>query len=138
MKLTKEKYSELISLAKSARGRSYSPYSHFAVGAALLCASGKIYTGTNVENSSYSATLCAERVAIFYAVAEGKRDFSAIAVVGGDAVGESREECRPCAVCLQVMSEFCDGDFEIVTEDGEGGFRVYTLSELLPNPFKFR
>lgn len=138
MKFTKEKYSELILLAKSARGRSYSPYSHFAVGAALLSDDGTLYTGTNVENSSYSATLCAERVAIFHAVAEGKRDFSAIAVVGGDAAGESHEECRPCAVCLQVMSEFCDGDFEIVTEDGKGGFRVYTLSELLPNPFKFR
>ena len=138
MKLTKEKYTELISLAKSARGRSYSPYSHFAVGAALICDDGKIYTGTNVENSSYGGTVCAERVAMLYAVGEGRHDFTAIAVVGASDDCESTDECRPCALCLQVISEFCDGDFEIVTEDGEGGFSVYTLSELLPNPFKFR
>lgn len=136
MKLSKEKYSELIAIAKSARGRSYSPYSRFAVGAALLTKDGKVYTGTNVENSSYSATLCAERVAIFHAVAEGEREFDAIAVVGGPAGESTPEECQPCAVCLQVMAEFCGPDFEIVTES-DGEVRVYPFTELLPKPFKF-
>ena len=137
MKLTKDKYEELISLAKSTRGRSYSPFSHFAVGAALLTADGEIFLGTNVENSSYGATVCAERVAILSAVTSGKRDFSAIAVVGGPDACESSAECQPCALCLQVMAEFCDPDFEIVTEDGAGGFKVYRFDSLLTKPFRF-
>lgn len=137
MKLTDKQYKELISAAKVARGGSYSPFSHFAVGAALLIKDGKVYTGCNVENSSYSATMCAERVAFFHAVAEGEREFSAVAVVGGAAGGESVDECQPCAVCLQVMAEFCDADFEIITEDGKGGYNVYPFSALLTKPFKF-
>ncbi len=137
MKLSDSKYRELISLANSARGGSYSPYSHFAVGAALLAEDGTVFTGCNVENSSYSATLCAERVAIFHAVAEGYRKFSAIAVVGGEAGRDTSGECQPCAVCLQVMAEFCDADFEIITEDGVGGYNVYRFSDLLAKPFKF-
>ena len=137
MKLTNDKYFELISLANAARGRSYSPFSHFAVGAALLTRDGKIYTGTNVENSSYGATVCAERVALFTAVAAGERDFAAVAVVGGMDGATEVSECQPCALCLQVMAEFCDADFEIVTEDGRGGYNVYPFSELLKKPFKF-
>ena len=137
MKLTDKQYKELIATAKVARGGSYSPFSHFAVGAALLTADGKVYTGSNVENSSYSATMCAERVAFFHAVAEGERSFTAVAVVGGAAGAESVDECQPCAVCLQVMAEFCDADFEIITEDGEGGYNVYRFTDLLTKPFRF-
>ena len=137
MKLTDKQYKELIATAKVARGGSYSPFSHFAVGAALLTADGKVYTGSNVENSSYSATMCAERVAFFHAVAEGERSFTAVAVVGGAAGAESVDECQPCAVCLQVMAEFCDADFEIITEDGTGGYNVYRFTDLLTKPFRF-
>ena len=137
MKLTDKQYMELIATAIVARGGSYSPFSHFAVGAALLTADGKVYTGSNVENSSYSATMCAERVAFFHAVAEGERSFTAVAVVGGAAGAESVDECQPCAVCLQVMAEFCDADFEIITEDGEGGYNVYRFTDLLTKPFRF-
>ena len=137
MKLTNDKYTELVSLANAARGRSYSPFSHFAVGAALLTSDGVIYTGTNVENSSYGATVCAERVAIFTAVADGVRDFAAIAVVGGHHGESDCTECQPCALCLQVMAEFCDADFEIITEDGKGGYNVYPFSDLLKKPFRF-
>ena len=137
MKLTDKQYRELISSAKVARGGSYSPYSRFAVGAALLTEGGKVYTGCNVENSSYSATLCAERVAFFHAVKDGERSFCAIAVVGGANDSDTVGECQPCAVCLQVMAEFCDADFEIITEDGNGGYNVYRFGELLTKPFKF-
>ncbi len=137
MKLSNDKYLELISLANAARGNSYSPFSHFSVGAALLTSDGKVYLGTNIENSSYGATVCAERVAIFSAVAAGERSFSAIAVVGGKDNEKGGRECQPCALCLQVMAELCDADFEIVLEDGEGGYSVYPFSELLKKPFKF-
>lgn len=137
MKLTDKQYKELVSAAKVARGGSYSPFSHFAVGAALLTKDGKVYTGCNIENSSYSATVCAERVAFFTAVAEGEREFAAVAVVGGEAGKDSFRECQPCAVCLQVMAEFCDADFEIITEDGKGGYNVYPFSALLTKPFRF-
>ena len=135
MKLTNDKYKELISLAKLTRGRSYSPYSHFAVGAALIAADGRIYTGTNVENSSYGATVCAERSAFFTAVSEGVHDFVAIAVVGGPDSVEDCPTCQPCALCLQVMAEFCEPDFEIILEDGEGGYTVHRFDSLLAKPF---
>ena len=138
MRLSDNQYKELVSAANSARGGSYSPYSHFAVGAALLAEDGTVFTGCNVENSSYSATLCAERVAIFHAVSKGYRNFTAIAVVGGPAGRDTEGECQPCAVCLQVMAEFCDSDFEIITEDGKGGYNVYKFTDLLAKPFKFK
>ena len=120
-------------MAQVARKNSYSPYSHFCVGAALLTKSGKVYTGCNVENASFSATNCAERTAIFKAVSEGERDFSALAIVGGRA-GETADFCAPCGVCRQVISEFCSKDFEIVLGNEEK-FKVYTLDELLPLSF---
>lgn len=124
---------ELILKAVEASKSSYSPYSGFRVGAALLCKDGSIYLGTNIENSSYSATICAERVAFFKAVSEGKRDFKAIAIVGGkENVGETL--CPPCGACRQVMSEFCDGDF-LVLLPKKDGFEEYRLSELLPLSF---
>jgi cytidine deaminase len=116
---------ELIKKAKEAQKGAYAPYSSFHVGAALLTKSGKIYTGFNIENSSYSATVCAERVALFTALNSGEREFSAIAIVGDS------ESCPPCGVCRQVLSEFCDGEFEIILENGS----IFTLSELLPFSF---
>lgn len=128
------KYSALIDLAKNARKRAYAPYSDFSVGAALLCADGSVYVGCNVENASFTPTCCAERVAIFSAVADGKRDFSAIAVVGGKSGDNADVPCMPCGVCRQVMSEFSDGTLEVVFADGS----VLKLSELLPHTFDLK
>ena len=124
----------LVARAVEARAKSYCPYSHFAVGAALLCADGTCYTGANVENASYTPTICAERVAFFEAVHEGKRDFTAIAIVGGKADEAISSFCAPCGVCRQVMSEFCGDDFVIILSDGKD-VATYTLSELLPLRF---
>ena len=120
-------------MAQDARKNSYSPYSHFRVGAALLTKSGKVYTGCNVENASFSATNCAERTAIFKAVSEGERDFEALAIVGGRE-GETAPFCAPCGVCRQVISEFCSKDFKIILGN-EDKFKAYTLDELLPLSF---
>ncbi len=125
---------ELLEKAYEAMQYSYSPYSGFKVGAALLTKDGKIYTGCNIENSAYSPTNCAERTAFFKAVSEGVRDFKAIAIVGGKN-GEITDYCYPCGVCRQVMAEFCDGDFEIITASPEG-IKSYTLKDLLPEAFK--
>ncbi len=125
---------ELVTKAYEAMQLSYSPYSGFKVGAALLTKDGKIYTGCNIENSAYSPTCCGERTAFFKAVSEGKRDFKAIAIVGGKD-GEITDFCYPCGVCRQVMAEFCDGDFEIITTDSKE-IKSYKLSELLPEAFK--
>ncbi len=123
---------ELVKLAVEARENSYSPYSHFCVGAALLTADGKVFTGCNVENAAYSPTICAERTAVVKAVSEGAREFKAIAVVGGE--GEITDFCTPCGVCRQVLSEFCKADFEIHTYNGKET-KTYTLGELLPESF---
>ena len=108
---------ELFNKAVEAAGNSYSKYSHFRVGAALRTCDGKIYTGCNIENSSYSLTICAERTAIFKAISEGERDFSAIAVAGSSGEDFSNP-CTPCGACLQVLAEFCDDDFVIILSDG--------------------
>ena len=124
---------ELLQLAIEARKKSYSPYSGFRVGAALLTKSGKVYDGCNIENAAYTPTNCAERTAIFKAVSEGEREFSAIAIVGGK--GEDPADfCAPCGVCRQVIAEFCDPDFRIVLGTPDN-IRVYTLAELLPLSF---
>jgi len=129
---------ELAYLAFEAAERAYSPYSGFRVGAALLCADGSVYQGCNIENSSYSATVCAERVAFQKAVSEGKRDFAAIAIVGSSD-GEYSSPCYPCGVCRQVMCEFCSKeDFKIILpfkENNELKFESFKLSELLPHSF---
>ena len=126
-------FKSLMHSAQQARNNSYSPYSHFRVGAALLTKSGKVYTGCNIENASYSVTNCAERTAIFKAVSEGERDFEALAIIGGKE-GETAAFCAPCGVCRQVISEFCPKDFQIVLGNEEN-FKVYTLEELLPLAF---
>ena len=106
-------YGYLMEEALKARKAAYAPYSGFQVGAVLLCADGSIYTGCNVENSSYGAACCAERTAFFKAVSEGKRSFRAIAVVGGKKDGEVLESCPPCGICRQVMREFCSSDLPL-------------------------
>jgi cytidine deaminase len=124
---------QLIEHAIEARKMSYSPYSNFRVGAALVGKSGKIYTGCNVENAGYSPTNCAERTALFKAVSEGEREFTAIAIVGGK--GETLAPlCAPCGVCRQALAEFCEKDFRIVLGTPEN-IQVYTLAELLPLSF---
>ena len=124
---------ELIECAIEARKKSYSPYSNFRVGAALMGKSGKIYTGCNVENAGYTPTNCTERTALFKAISEGEREFTAIAVVGGK--GETIADfCAPCGVCRQALAEFCDGDFRIVLGTPEH-IQTYTLAELLPFSF---
>ena len=124
----------LIDEAKRAMMRAYAPYSEYYVGAALLTNDGKIYTGCNIENSSYTPTNCAERTAFFKAVSEGERDFAAIAVVGGPK-GDIRGFASPCGVCRQVMSEFCDPDeFKIYLFDGKI-IAEYLLRDLLPQSF---
>ena len=124
----------LIEKAKEAMKSAYAPYSKFKVGAALLCDDGSIYTGCNIENASFSPTACAERVAIFKAVSEGKREFSAIAVCGGKDGVLTEKFCYPCGVCRQVLSEFCDKDFKIYVMSN-GDVKEYALSELLPESF---
>ncbi len=124
----------LADRALEARRSSYCPYSGFAVGAALLCADGAVYSGCNIECASSSPGNCAERTAFFKAVSEGKRNFTAIAVAGGKAGEEPAEFCPPCGVCRQVMREFCRDDFEIILTDGKE-LEVHTLGELLPVSF---
>ncbi len=124
----------LLSQAVEAMSKSYSPYSHCMVGAALLAKSGKVFTGTNIENAAFSPTVCAERVAFFKAISEGETEFSAIAVVGGKD-GKIDGIFAPCGVCRQVMREFCDNDFKIIMGINESEYKTITLSELLPLSF---
>ena len=122
--------------AIDAMKKSYSPYSNFTVGAALLTKDGKIYTGANIENASYTPTVCAERNAIFAAVHNGEREFEAIAIVGGHR-GEITGVTAPCGVCRQVMSEFCSPDFKVImVTSHEGDYVEETLGDLLPYTFK--
>ena len=127
--------SELVRLAIDARKFSYSPYSNFMVGAALLTKKGKVYTGCNIENAAYSPSNCAERTAFFKALSDGEREFEAIAIVGG-LKDKGLEICAPCGVCRQVMMEFCDYEtFEIILGKSEDDYLKYTLKELLPLGF---
>ena len=114
---------------------SYTPYSNFKVGAALLTKSGKIYTGCNIENASYTPTNCAERTAFFKAVSEGVRDFQAICIVCGKD-GKLTEYTAPCGVCRQVMMEFCNPKtFQIILAVDKERYEIYTLEELMPLGF---
>lgn len=114
---------------------SYTPYSNFKVGAALLTKSGKIYTGCNIENASYTPTNCAERTAFFKAVSEGVRDFQAICIVGGKD-GKLTGYTAPCGVCRQVMMEFCDPKtFQIILAVDKERYEIYTLEEMMPLGF---
>ncbi len=120
--------SELVDLAQGARSNSYAPYSRYRVGAAVLAESGKVYTGANVENSSYGLSVCAERVAIWKAVSEGERRILAVAVA-------TENGGTPCGACRQVMSEFGSGDMPVLIVDADGLKQRFRLDELLPEAF---
>jgi len=126
--MKKSKIEELISLAKKASINAYAPYSGFNVGAALLTKSGKIFTGSNIENASYGATVCAERVAIFKAVSENEKEFEGIAIYT-----DSDKLSFPCGICRQVMSEFSKDLIIILSNEKDR--KIYTLKEILPYPF---
>ena len=133
--MTSEKREVLLAAAREAQGAAYAPYSGFAVGAALLAEDGRIFTGCNVENAAYSPTLCAERVALGAAVAAGVRRFTAIAVVGGH--GDTEEDCSPCGVCRETLSEFTDDAFRFLFRQN-GEIVEMPISELLPARFKLK
>lgn len=127
--------SKLIQKAIEIRNKAYAPYSNFLVGAALLSASGKIYTGCNIENASYTPSNCAERTAFFKAVSEGEKHFKAIAVVGAKR-DDDLDFCPPCGVCRQVMMEFCNPkEFEIIVAKSVDEYKIFTLEEILPIGF---
>lgn len=122
-------YEKLIERAIKAREKSYSPYSDFRVGAAVLAEDGLIYSGCNIENASYTPTICAERTAIFKAVSEGNRKIKKIAIVGDG------EDTFPCGVCRQVIREFESEDMEIIVANSSRDYRIFKLDELLPHSF---
>ncbi len=133
--MEKREYRELIRAALRARELSYSPYSNYRVGAALLTESGEVFTGCNIENAAYTPAICAERTAFFKAVSEGCREFSAIAIAGSPA-GEMSQLSWPCGVCRQVMMEFCDPErFLVIVAISEENYRARRLKELLPEGF---
>ncbi len=126
----------LLRKAIEAREFSYAPYSKYQVGAALLSESGKVYKGCNIENAAYSPTNCAERTAVFKAVSEGERKFTAIAIAGGPEDGELNR-AYPCGVCRQVLFEFVDEEtFEVVVGTGPDDYDVFKLKDLLPFGFR--
>ena len=129
--MTKE---ELCALAADAMKMAYVPYSGYTVGAALLTSTGKVFTGCNIENASFTPTVCAERTAIFKAVSEGERKFEMIAVAGGKG-GVVNGEFPPCGVYRQVMAEFCSPEFLVLFVVGDGKYTEHTLGEILPNAF---
>ena len=135
-------YDELIKTAVMMTEKSYAPYSHFHVGAALLDKNGKIWSGCNVENAAYGPSNCAERTAVFKAVSEGVKEFKAIAIAGGpeDSNGKVviQDFCPPCGVCRQVLSEFCTKDFKIILVNGKSETKEFTLGELLPESFSLK
>jgi len=132
--MEKIKYQELAQTAIDAQAMSYSPYSNFQVGAALLSKSGKIYTGCNIESASYSPTNCAERTALFKAVSEGEREFLAIAIAGS-LKDQAPDYCYPCGVCRQMLKEFVADDFVLIIAKTATDYRVHSFGELFPHGF---
>ena len=133
--MTETKIQELIETAAAQLAFSYTPYSHFKVGAALLAKNGRVSTGCNIENAAYTPTNCAERTAIFKAVSEGVREFEAICIVGGPE-GRIVDYTPPCGVCRQVMMEFCQPEeFQIILAKGKDDYRIYKLKDLMPQGF---
>ena len=123
-----------IEIAKSVRKNCYSPYSKYYVGCALICKSGKIYSGCNIENDGIQS-ICAERVAFTKAISEGERDFEYIVVCGGNTL-DSLDDCLPCGYCRQFMSEFVDKNFKIYALSNNGKVTEYSITDLLPNNFR--
>ena len=126
---------ELIRAAFAVRERAYTPYSHFKVGAALLTRSGRVFTGCNIENASFSPTICAERAALAAAVSAGEREFDAIAIVGSMEGKVNTLPTSPCGVCRQVLREFDDGGMTVILARSADDFKAYRLEELLPFSF---
>ncbi|MDD7579465.1 MAG: cytidine deaminase [Treponema sp.] len=128
---------QLVEKAIEMTNFSYAPYSKFTVGAALLTDEGEIYTGCNIENAAYGPSNCAERTAVFKAVSEGKKNFKAMAVVGG--LNKKIEDyCSPCGVCRQVLAEFCDKDFKVIMAKSLDDIKILTLGDLLPESFSLK
>ena len=126
---------ELFSMAVKAAQNSYSPYSHFRVGAALLTSEGKVFTGCNIENAAFTPTICAERTALFKAVSEGVHRFQAIAIVGSREGEKNLLVTSPCGVCRQALNEFCENDMPVILAKSEEDYQIVTLGELLPLGF---
>lgn len=124
-------YKNLIKIALDYRNRAYAPYSNFKVGSAVLFDSGKIYGGCNIENASYGATNCAERTAIFSGISNGETKIKAIAIVGS-----AKENTYPCGICRQVLSEFADGDVEVILAKNEDDYVITTMKEVMPGAFR--
>ena len=135
MKLEQTQIRDLIRRAFAARKFAYTPYSHFNVGAALLTRNGKVYTGCNIETAGYTATNCAERTALFKAVSEGERQFSAIAIVGSKEGTVNELVTGPCGVCRQALYEFSGPDLTVIMARTEEDYIVTTLGQLLPYGF---
>ena len=125
----------MIQEATKMLGFSYAPYSNYKVGACLLASTGELFTGCNIENIAFGPSNCAERTAFFKAVSEGKTKFTAIAIVGGQN-GLLQDFCTPCGVCRQVMREFCDDDFVIISAKSPDNYKTFSLAEILPHSFK--
>lgn len=123
-------YSELLQIANKVKSNSYSPYSKFRVGAVLLAENGNLYTGVNVENSSYGLTNCAERTAVFKAVTEGDRNFKTIVITS-----DAEDFIPPCGACRQVLMEICGPELDVVMSNGDNEIRISKLKELLPLSF---
>lgn len=135
-KLDEKTIQTLIAVAYDARKLSYTPYSHYQVGAALLAQNGQVITGCNIENAAYTPTNCAERTAFFKAISEGIRDFQAIAVMGSPEGDVLTQYAYPCGVCRQVMMEFCKPEeFQVIVAKSSDDYRVMMLQELLPEGF---
>lgn len=134
--MTEDQIKELIKIAVAARKNSYSPYSHYQVGAALLATDGQVFPGCNIENAAYTPTNCAERTAFFKAVSVGVRDFTAIAIVGSPEGDEITQSAYPCGVCRQVMMEFCNPEvFQVIVARSLEEYEIRTLKDFLPEGF---
>ena len=125
---------KLLNIARKALNNAYSPYSNYKVGCALMCKDNSIYTGVNVENASFGATICAERVAITKAISDGKKDFEKIAISAKQE--EKTVKFMPCGICRQVLSEFCDENFKLIIDDDKP--IITTLSKIYPMSFKIK
>lgn len=133
--MTQQEKERLVQAARQARSRSYAPYSHFAVGAAVQGESGTIYTGCNIECASFSATCCAERVAVYHAVAAGEKSLCAVAVAGGAQGQPVCGRTAPCGICRQVLSEFAEKDMPVLMAVSEEAYEEVALESLLPLSF---
>lgn len=133
--MTQQEKERLVQAARQARSRSYAPYSHFAVGAAVQGESGTIYTGCNIECASFSATCCAERVAVYHAAAAGEKSLCAVAVAGGAQGQPVCGRTAPCGICRQVLSEFAEKDIPVLMAVSEEAYEEVTLESLLPLSF---